>query len=206
MKISRSGGAGRGKSDCCMHPLLHWALLRWGQKGWLEKGLNVCVGWGSHCAMRALLVAGTKQEMGLHRIGIVKQWEGMGLYFFLSNNTYSQVGRRLNVSYMLCNHFCNSMFLAETFRPWRHQLKSDSSTRVIGPAHNRKCRALFRIFELLTHGFCVSKVLFEINFVTIWKGKYCKSSLYQDQNNEICSYFLKGDPPIWRHTDWLRSI
>ena len=49
----------------------------------------------------------------------------------------------------------------------RNYLKSDSSTRVIGPAHNRKCRALFRIFELLTHGFCVSKVLFEINFVTI---------------------------------------
>ena len=49
----------------------------------------------------------------------------------------------------------------------RHLMKSDSSTRVIGAAHNRKCRALFRIFELLTHGFCVSKVLFEINFVTI---------------------------------------
>ena len=209
MKISRSGGAGRGKSDCCMHPLLHWALLWWGQKGWLEKGLNVCVGWGSHCAMRALLVAGTKQEMGLHRIGIVKQWEGMGLYFFLKQQYLLTSRKKIKCQLHALQSFLQFHVSCRDIQDSGHvrnYLKSDSSTRVIGPAHNRKCRALFRIFELLTHGFCVSKVLFEINFVTIWKGKYCKSFLYQDQNNEICSYFLKGDPPIWRHTDWLRSI
>ena len=53
--------------------------------------------------------------------GIASDWDceavrGDGIVLFLSKNTYSQVGRRLNVSYMLCNHFCNSMFLAETFR------------------------------------------------------------------------------------------
>ena len=79
-----------------------------------------------------------------------------------------------NVSYMLYFYFA-IIFAIPCFLQIHlgHELccqaptKSDSSTRVIGAAHNRKCRALFRIFELLTHGFCVSKVLFEINFVTI---------------------------------------